>query len=148
VADGPVAVTTQLALPQCDDPSPPPRQRNVRRSRKSIPPAPIAPSGFDRFWQAYPATSRRANRAKCLARWIADDLEDRADQIVAHVERCCHSDEWQRGFEPMTTTYLNERRYESPAPAPAAGPRAQRNGHHRVVATYGGGALPEGREDR
>lgn len=85
------------------------------------------PPGFTRFWSAYPNTSRRTNKATCLKRWISDGLEARAEEIFRHVEASKRSDQWVRGMEPLTATYLNQKRYDSPPPGTRDQTRA--NGH-------------------
>jgi uncharacterized protein YdaU (DUF1376 family) len=74
------------------------------------------PPGFARFWKAYPHTSRRADPVGSLRSWKKQGCEPLADEIVAHVLACAESAQWIDGKEPMTKTYLNQRRWESPPP--------------------------------
>jgi hypothetical protein len=76
----------------------------------------ILPAGFLRFWAAYPATARRANRTGCAQKWQRHGFEEVADEIVRHVEACAKSDQWLKGMEPGAEKYLNQRLWESPPP--------------------------------
>lgn len=100
-------------------PTPPARAPSEPAKRKSKATS-ILPAGFLRFWEAYPNTARRTARTACVGIWERRGLEEIADVIVTHVEACAKSDEWRRGYEPMTSTYLNQRRWESPPPSEEA----------------------------
>lgn len=77
---------------------------------------PIVPPGFIRFWDAWPRSPRKVDKADCCKRWKRHGLESIADQIVEHVEAMCETDQWKRGFEPAPATYLNGRRWEDEMP--------------------------------
>jgi hypothetical protein len=91
-------------------------------NKKHLSGKPDAPSGFDRFWAAWPVTKRKGGKAKCLGIWKRKGLEAKADAIVAHVEAMKASADWKAGFEPMPTTYLNQDRWDgADLQAPASG---------------------------
>ena len=89
------------------------------------------PSGFDRFWEAYP---RRVGKQDALKAWgqLAPD-DDLVDLIVAGVERWKTCDQWTRDggkFICYPATFLRGRRWEEddnpdvpPAPVPGAKPQ-------------------------
>lgn len=89
------------------------------------------PSGFDRFWEAYP---RRVGKQDALKAWgqLAPD-DDLVDLIVAGVERWKTCDQWTRDggkFICYPATFLRGRRWEEddnpdvpPAPGPGAKPQ-------------------------
>lgn len=71
------------------------------------------PSGFDRFWEAYP---RRVGKQDALKAWgqLAPD-DDLVDLIVAGVERWKTCDQWTRDggkFICYPATFLRGRRWE------------------------------------
>lgn len=105
-------------------------QEPITNNQKPIakggePPNPPAalPAGFVSFWDSYPNTGRRVQKADCLAVWRRDRLEAKADEIVAHVDAMTKSAQWVDGFEPKTLTYLRGKRYDDPIPDSA--PRQQ-----------------------
>lgn len=73
--------------------------------------------GFVRFWDAYPNTSRRSDKAACIRKWNAKNLESIADEIVSHVEACAKSDQWARGYEKGSAAYLNGELWKYPPPS-------------------------------
>lgn len=89
------------------------------------------PSGFDRFWEAYP---RRVGKQDALKAWgqLAPD-DELVDLIVAGVERWKTCDQWTRDdgkFICYPATFLRGRRWEEDdhpdvPPAPGPGTKAQ-----------------------
>jgi hypothetical protein len=76
--------------------------------------------GFDAFWAAWPANSRKTARPQCIAKWAAKKCEPIADLIVASVERhkACHID-WIRDSGqciPAPLVWLNQERWNAPFP--------------------------------
>lgn len=67
--------------------------------------------GFDRFWSAWPASTRKVAKAKCLDAWRKAKLEPHADTICAHIRAMRATQSWQTGYEPAPLTYLNQRRW-------------------------------------
>lgn len=76
-----------------------------------------APTGFDRFWAAWPKSPRKVGKAACQKRWQSLSLGAVTDSIVAHVESMKGSKQWLDGFEPAPLTYINQRRWEDSEPA-------------------------------
>ena len=84
--------------------------------------APGDAPGFDRFWSAWPSSSRKVNKQACKTRWLAEKLEDQADAIVEHVEACKLSQDWTKDggrFVPAPLVYLRQDRFLAPPPAAA-----------------------------
>lgn len=78
--------------------------------------ADLIPSGFARFWETWPATSRKTAKAECAKRWKARGLEAEADHILDHLVAMKTTRQWQEGYEPAPLTYLNQRRWEDGLP--------------------------------
>lgn len=72
----------------------------------------VEPSGFDRFWNAWPTTERKVAKAKCAERWKKARLDSVVQAIVEHVDAMRDSRQWREGYEPAPLTYLNQRRWE------------------------------------
>jgi hypothetical protein len=74
------------------------------------------PSGaFLRFWGIWPKSSRKQSRGGCWERWRREDLDQIADQIIAHVEALKLSMDWRKEggkFIPAPLVYLNQKRWE------------------------------------
>jgi hypothetical protein len=71
--------------------------------------------GFQRFWETWPKSDRKAARGKCFASWKKAKADALSDAIVADVERLKHSTGWTKNggeFIPAPLVYLNERRWE------------------------------------
>lgn len=90
------------------------RTETTTETTTDIPPK--APSRFDEFWKAYPATPRRVAKSKCLQRWKAQKLDAVADDILDHVRAMKATKQWQDGYEPAPLTYLNQKRWEDGVP--------------------------------
>jgi uncharacterized protein YdaU (DUF1376 family) len=80
------------------------------KNKNSIPPTPLA-GGFDRFWEVWPKSPRKVGKAWCVGYWIKHQLDDKVDQIVAHVESLKNTTQWVSGYDPSPQTYLNQRRW-------------------------------------
>ena len=87
-----------------------------QRPASALVSASSAPPGFLRFWQAWPSNDRKVDRKGCCATWNRRGLEQHADAIVAHVQACAQSEQWQSGYAPQPKTYLNQDRWEAPPP--------------------------------
>lgn len=89
----------------------PDKQKHVQR----------AAARFDDFWALYPVKKGRkaAERA-----WIAKGLDARADEIIGHVLHMqANCTDWQRGFAPQGSTYVNGDRWsDEPKRAQPQGP--------------------------
>ncbi|MGZ8132560.1 hypothetical protein ACXU40_09230 [Bordetella bronchiseptica] len=86
------------------------------KNNTPLPPGGGLPPGFVRFWDAWPKSPRKVDKADCCKRWKRHGLETLADEIVKHVEAMCESEQWKRGYEPAPATYLNGRRWEDDMP--------------------------------
>ena len=109
-----------------DEDSPPEGSGEDKERKKENPlPAgadvPATPPGFVRFWDAWPRSPRKVDKADCCKRWKRHGLEALADQIIAHVEAMAETDQWKRGYEPAPATYLNGRRWEDEMPPASLG---------------------------
>lgn len=80
---------------------------------------PATAKRFGEFWTAYP---NKKGKAEAEKRWKADGLDDMADTIIQHVYLMIDQDDgWQRGYAPMGSTYLNQKRWtDVPQAAPLA----------------------------
>lgn len=87
---------------------------------------------FVEFWAAYPV---KKGKVAALKAWAAKGLDEKADELIAHVrmmERV--DDQWRRGIIPHGSTYLNGERWTdeplregqvgAPAPALPVGAKA------------------------
>lgn len=65
---------------------------------------------FDLFWSEYP--QRRVDKDKCKKKFLSFK-EDLQKQIIEDVKNRKENDEkWIKGFVPMTSTYLNNKKWE------------------------------------
>lgn len=77
-----------------------------------------SPTRFDEFWEAWPKSERKQDKAKCMAKWAADGFDDIADAILADVETKKLTRKWQDNdgqFIEAPLVYLNNRRWEDGA---------------------------------
>jgi len=87
--------------------------REEKRREEETPPASLP--GFDRFWAAWPKSTRKEARGKCLEAWRKAKAEGHADLIVAHVETKKLTADWTKDagrFVEAPLVYLNQRRWE------------------------------------
>lgn len=101
-----------------DESSPPEGSGEDKEGKKENPLSARAdvPPGFIRFWDVWPKSPRKVDKADCCKRWKRHGLEALTDEIVAHVEAMSQTDQWKRGYEPAPATYLNGRRWEDEMP--------------------------------
>lgn len=97
---------------------------------------PAAAKRFGEFWTAYP---NKKGKAEAEKRWKADGLDEMADTIIQHVYLMIDQDDgWQRGYAPMGSTYLNQKRWtDVPQAAPLAA-RAQPSKQMHALMQMGG----------
>jgi hypothetical protein len=85
------------------------KERNTRHDA-------TPPSGaFLRFWGTWPKHSRKQARGSCWDRWRKQDLDETAEQIIAHVEAMKLSIDWRKdsgAFIPAPLVYLTQKRWE------------------------------------
>jgi len=73
------------------------------------------PAGFVRFWSAWPKSTRKEAKGKCLEVWLKAGAELQADLIVSHVEGLKRTPGWTKNggeFIPAPLVYLKNRRWE------------------------------------
>ena len=89
---------------------------------------------FAEFWQAYPV---KKGKAHAQARWKARGLDALADQIIADVRaRLAGDRQWQEGYIPHGSTYVQARGWEDaiePPKGKAAGPAHNPGGNSPVI---------------
>lgn len=73
---------------------------------------PTKNSRFEEFWQAWPKSNRKVDKAKCERKWTSQKLDMFADQIILHVMEIKKTKQWIDGYDPAPFTYLNGRRWE------------------------------------
>lgn len=69
-------------------------------------------SRFDAFWDAWPKSERKQDKAKCAEKWQAQGLDAVADAILADVATKRKTQKWLGGFIEAPLVYLNNRRWE------------------------------------
>lgn len=68
---------------------------------------------FEAFWQAWPASTRKQAKGKCMQAWVR--AKATAGEVLPHIEALKASEEWRREsgrFIPAPLVYLNQRRWE------------------------------------
>jgi hypothetical protein len=116
------AVPFNLPVPAVDNQAPtkPLRsqeQEQKQKQKKNPSSADADQMGFDAFWNAWPANSRKVGKRQCLAKWVGRKCAEHADAIVAHVEAMKKTEKWREDggrFIPLPMTYLNQDRWEAP----------------------------------
>lgn len=72
-------------------------------------------SGFDKFWAAWPRSTRKGGKSECQKKWVKLYCETHADQIIKHVEWMKTTDQWRKSdgaFIPAPLVYLNQQRWD------------------------------------
>ncbi len=100
--------------------------------------------GFQRFWRAYPNTSRKISLANSWRLWQQKGCEAMADHIERHVLAMKESRKWKEGYEPATTTYLNQSRWNDPIPQ--AGLRNEARSYFEETLRGAGGSQATGHD--
>jgi hypothetical protein len=67
---------------------------------------------FDDFWNAWPKSERKQDKAKCSEKWKAAKLDDLISVILADIATKKLTKKWQEGFIEAPEVYLNNRRWE------------------------------------
>jgi uncharacterized protein YdaU (DUF1376 family) len=80
-------------------------------------------SKFDEFWNAWPSSKRKVAKSECQKKWAKAGCDAVAEVIIAQVNKLKVTEQWTGGFEPAPLTYINQRRWEDDAGAPAVGRR-------------------------
>lgn len=87
----------------------------AKRGPKASPNVEELPPGFARFWAAWPRSTRKEARGKCVEVWLRCEFEPIAEKIVEHVVAMCATPQWRKNdgeFIPAPLVYLNNRRWE------------------------------------
>jgi hypothetical protein len=72
------------------------------------------PDGFTKFWDTWPASSRKGAKSKCQKIWESKHLSTKTDDILAHVNFM--RSEWNDPqYIPAPLTYLNQQRWDGAA---------------------------------
>ena len=72
-------------------------------------------SGFERFWKAWPASTRKGAKSECRKKWEKHYCETQTDQIIKHVEWLKTTEQWIKSngaFIPAPLVYLNQQRWD------------------------------------
>jgi hypothetical protein len=68
--------------------------------------------GFEDFWNAWPKSERKQDKAKCAAKWKAAGLADLTSAILADIETNKATEKWKGGYIEAPEVYLDNRRWE------------------------------------
>jgi len=72
-------------------------------------------SGFERFWKAWPASTRKGAKSECKKKWEKHYCETQTDQIIKHIEWLKTTEQWMKAngaFIPAPLVYLNQQRWD------------------------------------
>jgi len=72
-------------------------------------------SGFERFWKAWPSSTRKGAKSECKKKWEKHYCETQTDQIIKHIEWLKTTEQWLKGngaFIPAPLVYLNQQRWD------------------------------------
>ena len=72
-------------------------------------------TGFERFWKAWPASTRKGAKSECRKKWDKHYCETQTDQIIKHIEWLKTTEQWLKGngaFIPAPLVYLNQQRWD------------------------------------
>lgn len=93
-----------------------PREEKSKRREKKETNPPYPPSGgFERFWKAWPKSTRKGSKGECESLWRKHHLESVAEQILAHVEHMKLSLDWRKEngqYIPGVAKYLRHHVWE------------------------------------
>lgn len=95
----------------------------TRTREKSTPKSPQGGLDFERFWQAYPRKTAKADARKAWAKHSAD--RPPLDEILAAVQRQRATQQWREGVVPHAKTWINQHRWEDEVGTVATGPKLQ-----------------------
>lgn len=72
--------------------------------------------GFDRFWEAWPRSDRKAGRCECRKRWIKAGLESQADHVISVLDAFKASRGWTKDkgeYIPAPMAWINQGKYDA-----------------------------------
>jgi len=78
------------------------------KSNNKPPKSPTGESAFEKFWCKYP---KKAARKLAQSIWRRQKLDARIDEILSGLEVHITSEQWQKGYVPNPTTFLNQERW-------------------------------------
>jgi len=79
------------------------KKKNIKKKDLTL------PKKFTEWWSLYP---KKRKKVEALKIWNRDNLESRADEIIAATEQQkAHERAWREGYIPDPTTYLNNERW-------------------------------------
>lgn len=100
------------------EPEKPKKPRKRKRPTGKVDLPPELEESFSRFWAAYPNQKDKQN---ARLRWLQlEPSEELVQTILQAIDDQKLSDDWERGYIPMPSTWLNNRRWEDEV-TPAAG---------------------------
>lgn len=129
-------VARSLSAPEADTPRTREEESREEEKKKTILPPGVLPEGdgegdvklkratpvpgaagkrFDDFWEAWPKSERKQDKAKCLANWKLNRLDLLADTILADIAVKRKTQKWQSDagkFIEAPMVYLNGKRWE------------------------------------
>lgn len=85
--------------------------------------------GFERFWEAWPKSTRKGAKAECKKKWVKHYCETQTDQILKHVEWLKTTEQWIKAngaFIPAPLVYLNQQRWDG-AEVPEIAPKTEKD---------------------
>ena len=91
------------------------RMEKVVHSTLGEPMPELFKTGFERFWDAWPRSTRKGGKSECQKKWVKLYCETHADQIIKHVEWMKTTDQWRKSdgaFIPAPLVYLNQQRWD------------------------------------
>lgn len=71
---------------------------------------------FPSFWDAYPKSNRKVDRAGCERIWARNKLDEHSTAVLAGLEAIKRSEDWTKSngsFIPSPAVFLNQRRWEA-----------------------------------
>ena len=70
------------------------------------------PAGFAEFWNAWPKSERKQDRAKCAEKWRTHKLGEELAVILMDIDTKKRTEKWRSGYIEAPEVYLNNRRWE------------------------------------
>lgn len=94
------------------------QKQKQKQEQKKQPPQPPDDSGgaFDRFWSAWPPSTRKAAKPQCRAKWESKGCDAIAERVMASLEAHKASSQWTKdkgAFIPAPLVWLNQERWEA-----------------------------------
>lgn len=74
---------------------------------------------FEKFWDAFPPNPRKSGKVYAYKIWNRKRLDDKVNDIVAHLHIIKNSDQWKKDkglYIPMPSTYLSQERFDMEIP--------------------------------